>query len=672
MTPNNTTEDKNKPMWIGFHSNDIPEFIEKKGSEYISFGDKDDYPQMLVDIYDKSAIHNAIITGKVHYIAGQGLKIDQSKITNVEELAKVQTMIKSANESEGLEDIMIKSALDLELFNIVALEVMWKANGAFDLYHVDASKIRSNADMTEFAYSPDWTKYKKGTEKDIEAGFKTFAKFDPSNPRGSQLYYYTVHRAGKEVYTLPEYVGAVPYIHVDYKIADFHLNNLENGFQAGNLIVFSGQYPGDATAKKIEKDFAKKFQGTNSKQAGGVLMVWQEEGEGETKIESLMPNNFDKQFMQLLEQTRSMIFTGHRITSPSLLGVETNQGFGNRVEIIEKMEVFQSTYIDGRQRILERIILDLYGTSAVTLNRVKPISEQLSESALLQIATPAELREMAGLPQLEATAEASGLSDKLNTISPLVATKILENMTVEEIRGIIGLSGGKVSKTETIITDVETMSKQDDESKDKALLLLSKFGICGKSIKCKYSKELYFKDDEVDLNEDGFKMSFEVTDFDKQVLGVLKDNPTLPLEDVAESLNTELDEVVKSVKRLIDEGMIEVNEIDIPDDIPSDTEEAERNVTEEGEEVAEEPDFEVRYRYVVRAGLGTPVIDGTRTFCKELLGMNRLYTKDEIDQISDIAGWNVWLRRGGYWNRGSGNISPSCRHIWRQELIRKQ
>lgn len=670
MTQSN--DNINIPMWIGFHSNDIPQFIEKKNSDWVLFGKDNNYPQMLVDIYDKSAIHNAIITGKCHYIAGEGLRVDKEKVSNVEDLAKVQSMIKRANEDEGLEDVIKKATLDLELFNIIALEVIWKPNGRFDLFHIDASKIRSNADGTEFAYSPDWTKYKKGTEKDIEAGFRTFPKFDPNNKKGSQLYYYTVHRAGKETYTLPEYVGAVPYIHVDYKIADYHLNNLENGFQAGNLIVFSGQYPGDATAKKIERDFAKKFQGTNSKQAGGVMMVWQQEGEGETKVESLMPNNFDKQFMQLLEQTRNMIFTGHRVTSPNLFGVETNESFGNRVEIIEKMEVFQSNYVNVRQRIIERVIQDLYNTDAVYLDRVKPINEQFSEAALLQIMTPAEIREKAGLEVLDEKSSVNDIADKLATVSPLVATKILDNMSVEEIRGIIGLKGDKVVKTTTTTITEDKMSKED---KDHELLfsLLEKMGKPAEGIKCKYSKELEFSGDEVNIDEESFRMSFDINDFDRQVLGVIKANPTLPLENIAEALNTDLENIVESVKRLTNEGMLEANEIDIPDDLPNDTEEVEREVTEEGEREAQEIEYEIVYRYVLRAGVsGGAVIPGTRDFCRELIRLNRVYTKEEIDQISLLTGRNVWLRRGGFWNRGSGNISPSCRHNWRQELIEKQ
>ena len=624
-------ENQNKPIFIQLKACDIPEFKELKNSEWVQFGHDNLYPQRLIELYDRSATYNSIITGKVHYIAGEGLRVDDAKVKNVQDVAEIQGMIKKANPDEGLESIMLKAALDFELFNIIALEVIWKPNGKFDLYHVDASKIRASKDGEEFAYSPDWTKHSKGTDKDIEAGFKTFAKYNPETKKGSQLYYHVQHRAGKEHYTLPEYVGAVPYIEIDYRIADYHLNNLHNGFQAGNMIIFSGQYPGDATAKKIERDFAKKFQGTDAKQGGGVILQWQQEGEGETRVESLMPNNFDKQFMQLLDQTRNMIFTGHRVVSPNLFGVETDQPFGNRTEIVEKMEVFQSTYVSSRQRILNGVISDLYNTDAVYLDRVDPITEQFSETAVIQIATAL------GSDYLSQLAEKAGLE----------------------------------VKSETVTQTVTQMSK-DDKEEELLFSLLEKMGRPAKGIKCKYSKELEFSGDEVNIDEDSFRMNFEVTDFDKQVLGVLKNNPTITADSIAEALNTDLKTVAESLNRLANEGLIDVKEIDIPDEIPSDTEEPSRELTEEGEKQAATVDFEIVYRYVKRASAsGGDIIPGSRDFCRRLISLGRVYSKEDIDQMSAIVGHNVWLRRGGFWNR-DGVISPSCRHVWRQELIEKQ
>jgi len=659
------SKEHNRPLFIGLNKHELPNFVEKPNNDIVLFGDKNDYPQVLIDLYNSSTIHNAIITGKVNYIAGSGIDIDTDMLKTVQQIADARQIKNNANPDETLESVMSKVALDLELFNTIALEVIWKPNGKFDLYHVDNSLVRISPDGETFYYSPDWSKIKKDTPENREKGFKSWSKFDKNNKKGAQLLYYTVHRAGQKHYALPEYVGAVPYIEIDKKIAEYHYNHLENGFMGGTVIALSGQYPGEEAAKETAKAIRNQFQGTRAKEAGGVAIIWQEEGEGETKIESLMPNNFDKQFMQLLDQTRSMIFTGHRVTSPALFGVETNSSFGNRTEIIEKMEVFQSNYVDGRQEILNNIIKELYDVKYMTMARVQPIKEVLSESALLQIATTQELREMAGLPKLDSDVSSNSVADALGTISPLVATKVLETMTAEEIRNIVGLQGGAVSKSSTTIQNAK-----EDKGLDNLMLLMSKFGRPADNVKVLFSKELEIVDDALIIDEHSFRLDFETTEFDNKVLAILKDNKTLPLADVAEALNTSLDRVTKSVAKLVDDGLLDVkvnNQPNEPD--------VNRELTPEGEEVAETIELEVVYRYVLRssADAGTsPIIKGTRDFCRRLITLNRVYTKDEIDQLTAITGRDVWLRRGGFWNRGKNKpISPSCRHIWRQELIEK-
>jgi hypothetical protein len=43
-----------------------PEYRERKGQGYIEFGELNDYPDYLLDLFNKSAKHNAIVKGKVN------------------------------------------------------------------------------------------------------------------------------------------------------------------------------------------------------------------------------------------------------------------------------------------------------------------------------------------------------------------------------------------------------------------------------------------------------------------------------------------------------------------------------------------------------------------------------------------------------------------------------
>ena len=92
-----------------------PEFKEKKGEGYVQYGDRNDYPIYLVELFNKSAKHNAIVKSKVHYITGNGWKGND----------QAETFIQKVNRMESLDDLSRKVSLDTELFGGYYLEIIW-------------------------------------------------------------------------------------------------------------------------------------------------------------------------------------------------------------------------------------------------------------------------------------------------------------------------------------------------------------------------------------------------------------------------------------------------------------------------------------------------------------------------------------------------------------------
>lgn len=87
-----------------------------------------------------------------------------------------------------------------------------------------------------------------------------------------------------------------------------------------------------------------------------------------------------------------------------------------------------------------------------------------------------------------------------------------------------------------------------------------------------------------------------------------------------------------------------------------------------------QPDrIEVFYSYDLRADItGSSVIPTTRDFCREMvrLSQTRVWSRQDIDRISGVLGYNVFSYRGGwYHNPNTDKNTPWCRHVWNQELI---
>lgn len=84
-------------------------------------------------------------------------------------------------------------------------------------------------------------------------------------------------------------------------------------------------------------------------------------------------------------------------------------------------------------------------------------------------------------------------------------------------------------------------------------------------------------------------------------------------------------------------------------------------------------DFEVLYSYEKRPDAPDLVPGGeSRDFCKEMLRLDRLYTREEIDSITNDMGMDAWTFRGGwYHNPDTDKNTPSCRHLWKMNLTVK-
>jgi hypothetical protein len=84
-------------------------------------------------------------------------------------------------------------------------------------------------------------------------------------------------------------------------------------------------------------------------------------------------------------------------------------------------------------------------------------------------------------------------------------------------------------------------------------------------------------------------------------------------------------------------------------------------------------EFEVRYTYEKREGVdGADVIPTTRDFCRAIIELGRAYTREEINQIGDVEGYDVFKFKGGFYHNPNTDITtPYCRHVWKFNLIKK-
>lgn len=322
---------------INFAESKLPIFKENKNKGIMYYGENNDFPAHLLEFYNRSPKHGAIVRQKARFVAGEETIVDGNP--------NGVKIIDYVNPYEGVQEFKNKLALDYELFNGFAYEVCYNKLGQISaLYHVDFGKIRT-LDHDKYCFADDW---KKAKIEDI----KHYLPFNPkkAQPMEKQLYYFREYAPGLGVYPLPPYQHCLQYIEIDVEIANFHNNNIRNGFSNGTLVqLFKGQ-PSQEIAYEFERKFKAKTTGTDN--AGGVLIQFNEMNEKEATINHLQPSEMDKQFLQLNETVQDEIFVGHNFPK-ILLGYSTEGALGQRNEMIEAYELLHKSYVNRRQHKID-------------------------------------------------------------------------------------------------------------------------------------------------------------------------------------------------------------------------------------------------------------------------------------------------------------------------------
>jgi DNA-binding Lrp family transcriptional regulator len=605
---------------LNFDTQKVPTFKEARGKDWILFGDEGDYknryPEYLLDLYRRSAKNHAIINSKKDYVVGQGWAVKKEGL-NTLGLAKLQEFIDHPNQYESLNDILEKVALDYELYNGFALEIVYNQlnDKIAAIYHADFARYRSNEDGSCYYHSEDWSKHNPIVEK-IEA-------FDWKNPSGKQLLYVKGYSPDCRYYPLPTYLGSTSYIELDVEIAQFHLSAVRNNFVGGTIISF---YNGEPTAEEqesIERQIKDKFTGTNN--ANSILLNFADSRDRGVEIQQLNGNDFDKRFDILNKTVQREIYAGHQVTDPALFGIKEDGIFTSRNQLVDSFELFQNTYINNRQQFIERVFNELASLQGLSnrlyIQDTEPISVQFSEMTVTSVMTQEEIREKVGLPKLDKPMQAAKTSSDE------------DNVLVEYFKGCGSTNYEIVGKGKALNFESETGAKLHE----------------------KLNLKYWFA---------------EVNPIDTAILNILKENPSTPFLAIAEQLQLSIERVMLGLQVLNEANAIilEIGEV-------LDSSQRIVKITKEGERLLNEippveEEFVIRYTYEKRPeATGGSIIPTTREFCRDLVKLveeeNTSWQLDEIQDIGVSNNRNVWMRGGGFWGK-----SYHCRHYWEQKLMR--
>lgn len=332
---------------------ELPIFIERAGKKWIDYGTDNQWPGFVAGLFQKSAMNRTAIMSKLDGVIGQGLKTK-----NPEQ----DYLLKRANPKESWNEVFEKAALDYLTFGGYAFNVIFANDGETiaEIYHLDFTKVRSgihvpDIDRPEFYYySSDWSQFRKF--RPIE-----FKAFDPScaDTHPSQVLYCFDYEPGNLFYPLPSYAGSLNDIQIDVEVSKFHLSNLANGLNPGLFISMNNGIPDPLARQEIYDEITMSFRG--SENAGKAFIAFSDDADHAPTVTPIESAN-DDYYVNLESRISSRILTGHRITSPLLLGLYHQGGSGGFNSNANEIEVAYAHFISTVIKPLQKAILKTFDT----------------------------------------------------------------------------------------------------------------------------------------------------------------------------------------------------------------------------------------------------------------------------------------------------------------------
>jgi hypothetical protein len=342
--------------FIELNKYQTPVIVESNKKDWVEYGVNNDYYDFLIDLYQNSTTHHAVVNAITKLIYGRGLDAtDSSKKPN--DYAQMKMLFRP--------DVLKKCITDFKLLGQCAFQVIYnKAKTKIvkvehmPIQLLRAEKCNKDGDIEAYYYSDNWQEPRKFVPKRIPAygyGDKTL-----------EILYVGNYTVGQKYYSNVDYTGALPYCKLEHSVSDYLINDVENGFSGTKVINFNNGIPDEEKQGLIVSNVNNKLTGVKGLKA---IVSFNSDETRKTTVDDIPLDNAPEHYAYLSEEARGKILLGHGVTSGLLFGITTATGFSSNAEELKTA----STLFDNMViRPLQETILDaldtILGYNGVMLN----------------------------------------------------------------------------------------------------------------------------------------------------------------------------------------------------------------------------------------------------------------------------------------------------------------
>jgi hypothetical protein len=320
-----------------------PTIVEQKNKEWVEYGQDNNYYQYLIDLYYGSATNNACIKGISDLIYGDGLEVVRAD----RHLGGYLDLKKLFHE-----DCLRNAAMDLKMLGQCAIHLVKSKDRKkyvkaehWAIQTLRPEKCNDKGEIEGYYFAPDWSKLKRGQKP------HRFAAFGFDDNATECVLVIKPYSTGNYYFSPVDYQGGTQWAELETEISNYHINNIKNGMAPSMLINFNNGQPPAEVKDMIEAQIINKFTGSSN--TGKFILSFNDNAESKADITPVQLSDAHNQYQFLSTESMQKVMMSHRVTSPMLLGIKDQTGFGNNAEELKTASIlFDNTVIRPFQRLL--------------------------------------------------------------------------------------------------------------------------------------------------------------------------------------------------------------------------------------------------------------------------------------------------------------------------------
>lgn len=398
-------------MQVGKGNLSLP-FINRRNKRLgaVTFGVENLFPQLINQMYYSSPLHGSIIDFKVRATTGGGYEL-KPKSTDMDARVATKKFELKYRLKTLVPEVCQHIFMHYRYYKIIEFKNEKGRMIPINMYDVSPEEVRICEDQKTYVICEDWS---------TQVNAYQIKKFSPDCKDLKQLFVYERKTIGQKWYPIPTYTTANNWFFLDGEMSFLHKTNILESIFPSFALFFPKKPAGDTELNAVKQ---KVEDAKGAQNAGRIFTFFAGSKDAMPELKEIPKNNNDQLFIQTDHRIDEKICQSHSL-DPILMGIRVPGELGSGMDIQQSYIVFEKNQVIPMRDEVEEVIRELMRLFNVPatfeINNFQIINEEIVE--------------------VEDT-EGNEIVDILTKVSPLVANKILENLTPNELRRIVKLNG---------------------------------------------------------------------------------------------------------------------------------------------------------------------------------------------------------------------------------------